>query len=224
MKGVNDLLSTYGLVHEVSKITYAAFERGKQYRARKFFEIVELRYDSMTLAEKEKFKKIIESETGQKIVSDYAIAVASTPSMVVNASLALLYAQDPDFDFAAHEVERFVAAVIGLTDRKIDFLLKIQKLTPVGKKSLFPEYYIKKENFGILKNIVDIDEVFIYVSDFQSRGLLLTETNREEAFGFGDRSESEDIKWSVAFSLSNTQMRYVALFRKAKELLSELKF
>lgn len=31
MKGVNDLLSTYGLVHEVSKITYAAFERGKQY-------------------------------------------------------------------------------------------------------------------------------------------------------------------------------------------------
>ena len=112
MKGVNDLLSTYGLVHEVSKITYAAFERGKQYRARKFFEIVELRYDSMTLAEKEKFKKIIESETGQKIVSDYAIAVASTPSMVVNASLALYSPHFPQCSFVEFKLPVITALAV----------------------------------------------------------------------------------------------------------------
>lgn len=172
----------------------------------------------MTVDEKEKFTKYISSEIGQKIVSDYAIAVTLTPSKVVNAALALLYSQDPDFSFSQSELERFVAAVSGLTDRKINFLLKIQNLSPSAKESVFPLYVVTQDNFDELKTFIDLDELFIYVSDFQSRGILLPDIDLQEGFGFADKFEG--VQWSVSFCLSSTQVRYMALLRKAKELVS----
>ncbi|EIJ2230975.1 hypothetical protein LIA63_004565 [Vibrio parahaemolyticus] len=194
-----------------------AFQQGQFYRTRTFFQTVETRYEVMTPAEKEKFKEHISSKCGQKIISDFAIAVSSTPSVIVNASLALLYSQDPDFSFSPSELERFVAAVSGLTDRKVDFLLQVQLLSPSPKESLYPVYVVNQDNFDALRSVIDVDELFIYVSDFQSRGLVLMDVDQQKSFGFGRKFEG--VKWSTNFCLSDTQVRYIALLRKAKELV-----
>lgn len=203
---------------EISMAISEAFQKSQFYRARIFFQTVETRYEVMTPSEKGKFKEHISSKCGQKIVSDFAIAVSSTPSTIVNASLALLYSQDPDFSFSQSELERFVAAVSGLTDRKVDFLLQIKSITPSPKESLYPVYVVNQDNFDVLKSVIDVDELFIYVSDFQSRGLVLMDVDQQKSFGFARLFEG--VKWSANFCLSDTQVRYIALLRKAKELVA----
>ncbi|EMC0408389.1 hypothetical protein H8F06_18200 [Vibrio fluvialis] len=203
---------------EISVAISDAFKQGQFYRTRVFFQTVETRYEVMTPAEKEKFKVHISSAYGQKIISDFAIAVSSTSSVIVNASLALLYSQDPEFNFSQSELERFVAAVSGLTDRKVDFLLQVQLLSPSPKESLYPVYVVNQDNFDALKSVIDVDELFIYISDFQSRGLVLMDVDQQKNFGFA--SKFEGVKWSTNFCLSDTQMRYIALLRKAKELVA----
>ncbi|PKF48747.1 hypothetical protein [Enterovibrio nigricans] len=204
---------------EIFEAITEAFKKSQCYRTSTFFKTVETRYEVMTQPEKVKFKEHISSESGQKVISDFAIAVSSTPSTIVNASLALLYSQDPDFNFSQNELERFVAAVSGLTDRKVDFLLHIQNLSPSQKESLYPVYVINQDNFGTLRDVIDIDELFIYVSDFQSRGLVLINVDQPKNFGFANKFD-DGVKWSTNFCLSETQVRYIALLRKAKELVA----
>jgi hypothetical protein len=206
------------VVSEVFVAIGEAFQKGQLYRTEIFFQTVETRYEAMTATDKDKFKEHISSEGGQKIISDFAIAVSSTPSTIVNASLALLYSQDPEFNFSKSELERFIAAVSGLTDRKVDFLLKIQNLSPSTKESLYPVYVVNKDNFYELERVVDVDELFIYVSDFQSRGLVLMDVDQQKNFRFANKFDG--VKWSVNFCLSDTQVRYIALLRKAKELVA----
>lgn len=206
------------VVSEIFVVIGEAFQKGQLYRTEIFFQTVETRYEAMTATDKDMFKEHISSEGGQKIISDFAIAVSSTPSTIVNASLALLYSQDPEFNFSKSELERFIAAVSGLTDRKVDFLLEIQNLSPSTKESLYPVYVVNKDNFEVLERVVDVDELFIYVSDFQSRGLVLMDVDQQKNFRFANKSDG--VKWSVNFCLSDTQVRYIALLRKAKELVA----
>ncbi|MCY9877305.1 hypothetical protein OTK59_12130 [Vibrio natriegens] len=210
--------SNLALASEVIELIQSALEAGQNYRANEFLRTVETRYELMTSIEKDKFKECINSPSGQKVVADFAVAIATTPSSIVNAALALLYAQDPDFLFGSHEVERFVSAVSGLTDRKVGFLLKLNRIEKLDIKTLYPSYVINRDNFGSLDNVIDIDELFIYVSDMQSRGLLLMETNQQKSFGFG--RANEDIDWSVKYSVSDTQGRFISLLRKANEYVA----
>ncbi|WP_417528582.1 hypothetical protein [Marinomonas shanghaiensis] len=206
------------VVSEIFVVIGEAFQKGQLYRTEIFFQTVETRYEAMTATDKDMFKEYISSKGGQKIISDFAIAVSSTPSTIVNASLALLYSQDPEFNFSKSELERFIAAVSGLTDRKVDFLLEIQNLSPSTKESLYPVYVVNKDNFEVLERVVDVDELFIYVSDFQSRGLVLMDVDQQKNFRFANKFDG--VKWSVNFCLSDTQVRYIALLRKAKELVA----
>ena len=77
---------------------------------------------------------------------------------------------------------------------------------------------VNKDNFYELERVVDVDELFIYVSDFQSRGLVLMDVDQQKNFRFANKFDG--VKWSVNFCLSDTQVRYIALLRKAKELVA----
>ncbi|MDN3617479.1 hypothetical protein ACFFUS_20400 [Vibrio gallaecicus] len=206
------------IVSEIISTIGEALEAGQRFRSQEFLKTVETRYELMNPEEKKKFKECIKSPNGQKIIADFAVAVATTPSIVVNSALALLYANDPDFPFNSHEVERFVSSTLGLTDRKVSFLLSLNKVEQVKTKSLYPAYSISEENFVTLGDIIDVDELFIYVSDFQSRGLLLMETNQQKAFGFAEANEN--IKWSAKYCISDTQHRFISLLRKASEYVA----
>ncbi|MHA2710349.1 hypothetical protein [Vibrio owensii] len=84
---------------------------------------------------------------------------------------------------------------------------------------MYPVYIVNQDNFDVLRSVIDVDELFIYVSDFQSRGLVLMDVDQQKSFGFA--RESKGVKWSTNFCLSDTQVRYIALLRKAKELVEQ---
>ena len=100
------------VVSEVFVAIGEAFQKGQLYRTEIFFQTVETRYEAMTATDKDKFKEHISSEGGQKIISDFAIAVSSTPSTIVNASLALLYSQDPEFNFSKNPVSNASSSLL----------------------------------------------------------------------------------------------------------------
>lgn len=193
-----------------SKFINAAFKKGTVSRADRFLSSVELRYDYMSEKERTTFKKYIESKEGQQITTDFANAVHHTPSIIVNAALALLYCNDPEYSFTPDEVQRFVAAVEGLTDKKVDFLIELLKLKPIDQPSIFPNYAINQINYSSFHATVSLDEVFIYISDFQARGLLLNDTNIRTGMTFDSGITSVD-NWYVKFGISDTCRKFISL-------------
>lgn len=203
---------------EVIELIKRTFDKGRDFRAKTFFDTFDTSYSTMRLAEIQEFKKYVESEEGQRITANFVIAVSMTPSSIVNAALALLYAKDFEFNFSLSQIERCVSAIEGLTDRKVNFLVNLNLIKALKKESLYPTYVVNQNNFEIIEPYADLDELFIYISDFQTRGLVMVDPERPNTAGFADKFKK--IEWSITFCISPTQSSYIALLRKAKELLS----
>lgn len=185
------------------------------YRIHRFFKTVDTRYERMTEEDRLKFKEKVLSNAGQKFTSDYVAAVLNSPSMIVNAALALVYCDDQDFGLSEREKRRFVDGVNGLTDEKVNFFLSLLPLNPLSRESAIEAFSIYKDNIESLD--AEFDEVFIYMSDFISRGLVVDDINKNDSPSIGDIGGAED--WAVIFCLSGTQKKFASILRKAKELI-----
>ncbi|OCH36195.1 hypothetical protein [Aliivibrio fischeri] len=202
---------------EIGKLFSQAIYDAQSYRAHSFVKTIDTRYESMSEDERVKFKAFVESEFGKKITADFASAVSGTPSRIVNITLALLYIGDHDFVMSQSELERFVSSAEGLIDVKVDFFIQLSNIPPLEIDSLFPTYVINSSNYNELGLGVELDELFLFVADFKSRGLILDETNQQKVFGYGSPTKKDD--WEIKYSLSNSLLKYAALFNKAKQIL-----
>lgn len=216
---MTDIVSVKTLV-TIYKVVQKAFNAGKNYRAELFLENVQKCCERMTEEERTKFKETVESESGQKITADFVIAVTTTPSLIVNGALALLYAQDPDYRFTEPQLERFVSAVNGLTDRQVEFYIKLFDFVSSKGAKPYPIYRIDQDNYEKIREHIDQDEVFIYIYDFLSRGLVITHDYNASVDGgmFEDTSKEGD--WEQSYSLSDTHRTYRNLLEKAKLLMA----
>lgn len=201
---------------EFSGCLQDAFQIAKNYRAKQFIKTVESRYEVMTPTDRRNIVDFIHSKEGGSLIYDLVISVTMTPSMYVNTALALIMANDLDYHLTKSEIDRFISATSGLTDRKVDFLTSLTKLEHSRTKSLFHTYFINNENFRHIEPFADLDELFIYTADFISRGLLLQETNPRRGMSFAPEPDANN--WSINFSMSKTQRRYINLLSKAKEI------
>lgn len=203
---------------KVGKAVHKIFKSYQRYRVDTFIKTVDTCYEQMTEEKRLEFQAAIQSEHGQKITSDFVITVTMTPSLIVNAALALLYAKDPEFDFNESQIERFVSAVNGLTDRQVNFYLKVFDCISNKDYKPYPAYTINQDNFYKVSEFADQDEVFIYIYDFLSRGLVITtDNNNSPSKVMGNSYQSG--QWKAKYCLSDTHKRYRALLNKAKELM-----
>src|SRR5690606_12120285 len=121
---------------EFSGCLQDAFQIAKNYRAKQFIKTVESRYEVMTPTDRRNIVDFIHSKEGGSLIYDLVISVTMTPSMYVNTALALIMANDLDYHLTKSEIDRFISATSGLTDRKVDFLTSLTKLEHSRTKSL----------------------------------------------------------------------------------------
>ena len=109
----------------VGNVLKSAYEASRKRKRDTFFNNVDVRYELLSIDDQKKLLSYINTEEGQNLVFDYVNAVINTPSKTVNMALALLYCNDPDFNFTDDDKRDIVFSLTGISDCIIDIFIEL---------------------------------------------------------------------------------------------------
>lgn len=192
------------------------YEERRKARIKEFLNFVDLRYETMTIENKERLSEHINSEFGQDILSSYIDSIIKTSSKRARMAIALLFCKDMDFSVSEVEVRSFVSAMQGMTDNLLDFFLATVDLETQTELLPYPRAGIHNLNFGKFKEMGwDEEAVFINVYELIGLRLLLPDPKKHSGARFGSSVEG----WAIWFGITQTSLKMVKLVRKAELLI-----
>ena len=223
VRTVTDTIEDYG--DELKLIPYikqgvALLTKVRLWRIRVFFRSLDGEREVMSEKEKQRFKKIIESEAGQELLADFVDTVTRTSSRLACAALALLYASnDTDRNSATFKL-RACRALDGASDEMVNFLLalrSVRDLQPEKPEDRIHRHYLNDTIVAQVEPIARLNlsdgAVVGYLSDLIRRGILLPDP-KTAILGMTDKDE-----WQIVFSAADDTWCFVELLERARDRL-----
>jgi hypothetical protein len=187
-----------------------AYKTRQHERVDSFFKHIEMRYEFMTADQRVKISESIQSPEGQEILAQFADAITQTSSERVRMAIALLYCNDPDFQFSEFDTRIFINGVTGITDHVLDFFIESINRPILNGGSPYNRHSISENSLPNINNI-DVEIVYSYINELIGRRLLLPDPITNV---FGDING-----WSVTYGSSSKSSRMVSLLVKAETLI-----
>jgi hypothetical protein len=177
-------------------------------------------HDNLSPQQQEYFKKVLESEDGQEILSEYADSVINTSSKTANIALALLYSDAKHERFPKSFKALAAMSLKGITEELIDLFLALSqnfhKLT-VSDEGAYLVYFCNQdfisrstELSGELQN----PDVLISSMEELIRRRLFAPDHATARLG-GD-------ELSIPFGITDTSLRFQDLLIDAKNISKQL--
>lgn len=215
---ISSLLTYSKYAHHV----ILAYRRIREERLRMFLRSLDHVVDELTPEDRARFEAHINSETGAKVLAEFADTAVRTRSERVIAALAILYADSDHVLFSQDFKAGAALALEGLAERTIDAFHLILDSRNTMKHRFTTDrryvvYYLSSVPGELPAGLADwstdgADWVWL-TSDLTSRGLLLP-----EVLG-NTRAPVKDQLWSCAFSVGPATQLYAGLLTKARTYL-----
>ncbi|MDN3697455.1 hypothetical protein QWY97_08800 [Vibrio cortegadensis] len=192
-------VSVYGCLKD-------AYNKSRKRKIDNFMKYVDARYEVMTPQERDKLIHCLDSSEGQDLLSDYVNNALNTSSDIVVMSYALLYCNDPDFNFSTQDKRSMVSSLQGISDDLVLLFIELAKLEPTHEYEAFKRILITHQIGDEIKNGGNL---YVDIPELIRRGLLLPDP-KPATF-----SSSE---WNIAFGISPVALQCVKLLEKSSEL------
>ncbi|MEZ8051767.1 hypothetical protein [Vibrio atlanticus] len=184
-----------------------AYNKSKKRKIDTFMKCVDVRYELMTLGERDTLITYLDSSEGQDLLSDYVNNALNTSSQTVIMAYALLYCNDADFSFTASEKHSIVSALQGISDELVLLFVELSKLDPTHENDAFKRVLVTNQ---VGWQIQHGGNLYVDIAELIRRGLLLLDPKS---------ATFESSEWNIAFGLSPLALQCVKLLEKSAELL-----
>lgn len=191
----------------------------REHRITTYLEGLCVDYSQMSDEDAKKFNDYLNRADVKTYIMDASIAVMQTSSHIVIKALAIAMIETYQGSLDINVLRRFTEATKGMMDRQAELFIKISKAEVVNSIPIYPLRNITSDNFKDRELQVSIDELFIDMEDFYSRGLLSRNPAQDNGGVFASAAyEGAEKSWSFIFAINNLQQTYLRLLSKAKEI------
>ncbi|ELV8552766.1 hypothetical protein QNE49_000386 [Vibrio fluvialis] len=199
---------------DVLNFVATSYNNRQTRRVKKFFECIDMRYESAKPEEIEWIQQYIESEEGQDVLASFADSITQTSCDRVHMALAMLLCKDLDHPMSQSEQYTFVSAVVGMTNDLLDFFLEIAKLDREKGNFPYPRSSLSNNDCKAFKDKGWDDEaIFVYVNDLIRLRLILPDPST--AYTVPGNSNG----WTLWFGITDRTIKMAGLINKASEYL-----
>lgn len=191
------------------------YRKNQERKLSNFLENVDLCFDTMSEQDCNKLRKKIQTEIGRKLLSEYVVKSLETDSAIARMVLALLYCEDPDFQFDEVRKKILISATQYLDDVLINFYILVNENQTVSPKNLsdlpydrvglFDGNVAKFEDNGWDKELITAN-----VHQLMNLRLLLPDPCGSNPY------VGRDASWMVEFGISDGTRKMASLFDKAR--------
>ncbi|MEZ8719932.1 hypothetical protein AB6D66_02560 [Vibrio pomeroyi] len=183
-----------------------AYNKSRKRKIDTFMTYVDARYEIMTPSERDELVRCLDSNEGQDLLSDYVNNALNTSSKTVVMAYALLYCNDPDFNFSTQDKRSIVSALQGINDELVLLFIELSKLNPTHENEAFKRVLITSQAG---EEIQHGENLYVDIAELIRRGLLFSDP-KPATFNSSE--------WSIAFGISPIAIQCVRLLEKSAEL------
>ncbi len=167
---------------------------------------------------RERFNKIISSEEGAELLSEYVDSVLKTASITANSALAVLYADCNNKLFSENFKTVACYGLSGITDELIELFLSLftlHDLPTVEEEGPYPIHFLRKDVTDKLRTVglktMEDSTCIVYIEELIRRRLLYPDYHQ---------GRIADEGFSIPFGIGSDSMEYNKLLRKAKQYMT----